>query len=77
MNIQTITELCRYLSIRPDGKYVAMSDYYGTLDELHVTVVLRQDGFRSGAYTLNRDVKCNNETELKQIADQLQGYCDE
>lgn len=75
-----IAEHCRYLSIRPDGKYIAMCDYYGPLDEAHVIVIARNDSFRDGVYLLNKEIRlCDqlrNDREIDALIKKLKEYCD-
>lgn len=75
-----IAEHCRYLSVRPDGKYKAMCDYYGELDEVHVVVVARNDSFRDGVYLLNKEIRLNdqlrNDKAIDDLINKLKEFCD-
>lgn len=81
MEYPQIAEHCRYMSIRPDGKYKAMCDYYGQLDEVHIVVISRNDTFRFGDMHLNEQVKLSgdqfNQKAIDGIIKQLKVYCDE
>lgn len=81
MGITEIATLARAISQKHNGQYVAMCDYYGTFDEVHVMVALRRNGFSNGELVLNTELELSgqfyNESEVFALIKKLQGLLDE
>jgi len=80
MEFPEIATRCRAMSVKPNGKYMAMCDYFGMFDEVHVVVIDRDDSFRDGAMLINVECKLSgpefDKQEVAELIQKLKEFCD-
>tara|TARA_R110001599_G_scaffold353637_1_gene594473 strand:+ start:1402 stop:1638 length:237 start_codon:yes stop_codon:yes gene_type:complete len=69
-----IAYLCRELSIKKDGSYMAVCDYYGTLDSVQVVVIDRKIPWAEVEdYVITADIRLSNQPEIDAVIKKLKG----
>ena len=69
-----IAYLCRELSIKKDGDYMAACDYYGTLDSVLVLVIDRKTPWAEVKdFVITVDIWLSNQPEIDAVIKKLKG----
>ena len=69
-----IVYLCRELSIKKDGIYMASCDYYGTLDSVQVIVIDRKIPWAEVKdFVVTADIWLSNQPEIDVVIKKLKG----
>jgi hypothetical protein len=72
--LNEIVYLCRELSIKKDGNYMASCDYYGTLDSVLVLVIDRKTPWAEVKdFVISADVWLSNQSEIDAVIKKLKG----